>query len=531
MQMNPFEIKAEILNIISDCAEETDIRQLEYRVSELDKQADKFSIEKILFRELLHVKTPQEKVLRFLLQRYVPKDRLIEQLWNVLRNNMTSSEVKIIVLSYLRELETDWKYEDFEGALGQDVDILDEDTKRLLGEAIINPEVQIDFLDFLSSVKQEDKALLLQSLAEDYSKDELANILIPVFLAEPKSELGQKALELLAQTRSQLAYHAINSALKNADEDLKPLLKKNLSVLKLSGVREDNSIEFYKQLLSSSRPYRCCATYVDGQGNQALIFSRTNKEKRVQFVAIVVNDYNGIRDCFGFNDISEFECDKIIERFCRDDKHLPLPPSVLKTLLKYGERITATKTDSKKLPYEYVCWKNIMTDIEPEEPNFDEILSKYYEVREVSRDDLSDILGADFTERWFLDPNYSSEYEAFLEILDVEILDTNFDIDGMIDEYLTKVFYTDEYNVWKERLLVTSYMKHADRDDEVANILYSIYHQKAVYDEFLKMILRKSVYEYYFSLKYNTEYNQNKFTTRQLDDIILSIENKWVNNV
>ena len=35
-----------------------------------------------------------------------------------------------------------------------------------------------------------------------------------------------------------------------------------------------------------------------------------------------MNDYNGIRDCFGFNDISEFECDKIIERFYKGEKSL-----------------------------------------------------------------------------------------------------------------------------------------------------------------------------------------------------------------
>ena len=64
---------------------------------------------------------------------------------------MASSEVKIIVLSFLRELETDWKYEDY-SEYTEDLDIIDEDTKQLLDTAIVNPEVQIDFLDFLNAV-------------------------------------------------------------------------------------------------------------------------------------------------------------------------------------------------------------------------------------------------------------------------------------------------------------------------------------------------------------------------------------------
>ena len=148
MQLNPFEIKSEILSIINDCAGETNPLVLNERVKKLDELEDTLPIEKILFKELLNAKASKEGIIRFLLQRYVPKEHLISQLWNILKNNMTSSEVKIIVLSYLRELETDWKYEDFESALGEDVDIIDNDTKNLLNQAIVNPEVQIDFLDF-----------------------------------------------------------------------------------------------------------------------------------------------------------------------------------------------------------------------------------------------------------------------------------------------------------------------------------------------------------------------------------------------
>ena len=67
-------------------------------------------------------------------------------------------------------------------------------------------------------------------------------------------------------------------------------------------------------------------------------------------------------------------------------------------------------------------------------------------------------------------------------------------------------------------------------DAQAANIL-AIYNDKSVFEEILTNILRKSIYEYYFTLKYNTEENDNKFTLNELDNIITKIESKWVQNV
>lgn len=531
MLLNPFEIKAEILGIIEDCQDESNPVILSQRVKRLDEQADTQTIEKILFKELLHTNTSKERITRFLLQRYVPKARLIEQLWSVLKNNMTSSEVKIIVLSYLRELETDWKYEDFSDVVTDDVDLVDNDTKKLLEAAIINPEVQIDFLDFLASVDSKDRTILVKSLADDYKEDALANILIPVFLSAPESDIGKEALELLGNSRSQLAYHALNTAYDEVGDTLKPLVKKNLNILKLAGIREDNSKEFYKKLLSKTKPYRCCATYPDGQGNQALIFSRKNIEtSKVQFVAIVLNDYTGIRDCFGFNEISEFECDKIIERFYKDEKNVPLNPTALKTLIIYGEQISKKQTSNWLLPYEYVCWKNLLSDIEGECTDFASILGSKFKTEKVSEKDFDEILKMDFINHWFLNKHYSSEFEAFIEILDTEIFTPNCDIDNLIDSYVHKIFYKEEYEVWKNRLPVCAYMEMNSNNEKAAHLIFNLYNDKESFEKFLKQIIRKSVYEYYFSLKYNTEENQNKFTLKQLDDIISAIESKWVKN-
>ena len=485
MELNPFEIKAEIQKLISTLQNVKDFENYEVHYRTLDSQSDKNVIIKLLFKE---INNPNSELIKFLLLRYCPPDELSEKLWGIIKNKLTSNQAKIFALDLLRDIDTDWSYEECNKYLDNPDEFVNSDTEKILNKAIINPEVQIDFMDFLATLPEEDKIVLLNSLANDYSKDELANMIIPVFLSMPDSEAGKTALDILGNSKSQLAYHALNSALNYVAESVKPSIKRNLAILKMAGIREDNSFEYYKKLLSESEPYKFCMTYPDGHGNQAIIVSRINKNTgRVRFVAIVVDDYKGIKDCFGFNDISVFECNAIIERFYRGQRALEVPPEILKGLLDSAEKLS-----KHNLSYEYVCWKNILSDIEPEEIKLD------YKIKELSKQEFESILQADFTDFWFLDENYSDEFVEFLELANQT--DPK-DFDKIIDENIEKVFFEDEYKVWTERILNTSVLKTLAGDIEMAQNLFALYHDAKLIREFFKNILRKSLYEYYFSKK------------------------------
>lgn len=135
--------------------------------------------------------------------------------------------------------------------------------------------------------------------------------------------------------------------------------------------------------------------------------SRINKQGKIQFVAIVIDDYKGVRDCFGFNEISKFECNTIIERFYRGQRALDLQPGVLKSIL-----IEAEKLSKHKIPYEYLCWKNLLADIELQPLKLD------YKIKKLTNDEFEDILKYDFTDYWFLNSSYSDEFEDFIKILE-----------------------------------------------------------------------------------------------------------------
>ena len=500
LELNPFEIKAEIAKILSELKGVKDFENYEIHYRTLDLQSDKQVIIKLLFKELNNIQSNQE-LIKFLLLRYCPRQELIEKLWSIIKNNLTSNQVKIFALDLLRDIDTKWSYETCNQYLDNPEEFVDADTKKILSNAILNPEVQIDFLDFLSSLPDNDKVILLKSLGDDYSKDELANMLIPVFLTMPNSQAGKTALEILGNSKSQLAYHALNSALEFVPEKLHASIKKNLSVLKLSGIREDNSIEFYKNILKNSKPYKFYITYPDGHGNQAIILSRINKTGKIQFVAIVIDDYKGIRDCFGFNEISKFECNTIIERFYRGQRAVELQPEVLKAIL-----INAEKLSGFNVPYEYICWKNLLVDIEPA------AIDLNYEIKQLDNENFEEILKSDFMDYWFLNENYSDEFDEFLKLLD-----NPDDFEKLIDENLEKIFYPEEYSIWHKRILMTAILKNFAGDKNTSKNLYLLYNDKVLIKDLFKHILRKSIYEYFFSKK-----DKQK---------IKKIEKMWVKNV
>ena len=484
IELNPFEIKAEIVNLFEELKGVKNFEDYEVHYRLLDSQSDKKIICKLLFKEINNSDS-DKNLLKFLLLRYCPAKELSEKLWSIIKNSMTSNQAKIFALDLLRDIDSNWSYDECEQYLDNPDELVDADTKRILDNAIADPEVQIDFLDFLASLSDDDKITLLKSLGNDYSKDELANMLVPVFMSMSDTEVGKVALDILGNSKSQLAYHALNSSLDFVDEKLVPAVKRNLSILKIAGIREDNSLEFYKKLLKNSKPYKFCITYPDGHGNQAIIVSRTTSGGNMQFVAIVIDDYHGIKDCFGFNNITRFECNTIIERFYRGQRALDIEPAILKSIL-----INAEKLSKHKMPYEYVCWRNLLADIEPKP------LKLNYKISQLSQKQFEEILVYDFTDYWFLNSTYSDEFEEFLR--EIETISCE-KYDEFIDQNVEKVFYPEENIIWTNRILNCALLKHFAGEEKAAQNLYSLYNDKKLIRELYKNILRKSVYEYYFA--------------------------------
>lgn len=523
-QLNPFELKSAITELLAKINSVNDIQNCLADFDMLDSQEDKKLISKVLFKELVNANPEKIPVLCFLLEHFVPKDELINKLWETLKNQNLQTEVKITILNLLRELDADWSYETCEEYLDDAQSLLDANTKQLLNTAVINPEVQIDFMDFLASIRVQDKITLLNSFADDFDSDALANILIPVFVSDPNSPTGKEALKLLGNTKSQLALHVLDEMQHLATGELLQEIKRSLSTIKISGMREDNTKEFYKEVLSDSKPYKFYLTYPDGHGDMALIFTRITQDEKIRFVSIVVNIETGIKDCFGFFEISKFECSKILERFLRDEKTVDIDPESFKTIL-YNAEMTTIKSNHNnwKLPYEYVCWKNLLIDIDFDSAQIETILSEQVVPAKVDKTIISTLDEMKISVHWFLDCNYSDEFTILLK----ELKDSP-DLNELVENNLEKVFYKEEKNAWEQKILMAAYIKFVIGKENEAQQVYGLFKDDEIKQELYKNILKRSVYEYLMVIKYDKSIDSNGLTIDEIDNKIKFIEETWV---
>ena len=530
--MNKIQIKAEVLATIAALA--TSAQPNSALLTELKMIEDKKTVLDVLIKELVNAPEQKALLICWLLTELIDKDTLNNELWDVIKSPEYNDHIKMIAFNMLKDLGNKIDYDVISGYFEQFNELINKETKELLDTAIMNPEAQIDFMDFLNAINDDDKIILIKSLEEDYSHDALANILIPVFIFYMNTEVGNTALDILGRSKSQLAYHALENAKTYAPENLQAKISKAVSELKMGGIRVDKTEEFYKNILKESKPYKTYVSFPDGHGNMAIIFSRIRENKSLQFLAIVINPRYGILDSFGFNTMTERDFYKIVDKFYNYQEKYEVSPGFVKYLLRQAEE--NSHINQEPIPYEYICWQSILLDIEPEKPEIN--LDK----KELNQKDIDKLCLNDYVQNWFFDEITSEEFKIFIDKLSAEFKSNNFNVD--LDKFIADNFdsiYTAKELAYKLITFnISAYLRYLKGDKELAQILYSLGSNYA----FLTNIVRKSIYEYYVGKRYILK-NQRKasnifekrmqprvddFQLLQLDMIISSIEARWVDN-
>lgn len=542
-QLNKLQIKAEILTVISKLQANPDRNYADKVLEVLTVQEDTKAVLDILLKELNKADEQKVILICFLLIKLCDSKELEDALWNVLKDPSVKDVTKTIVLNLLKDMGNKVNYDKVEEYFQNPEEVIDADTQKLLHVAIVNPEAQIDFLDFVNTLSEFDKKILVESLGDDYSSDDLANILNPLVLFTPTSDLGKIAIGILGETKSQLALNTLLEALEFVeDEEVVSLIKKNISKLKISGIREDNTIEFYKSILCDSKPYKSFASYPDGHGNQALIFSREKDTEAIQIVAIVINDTSGIIDCFGFNEISKSEFERIVDRFYNGDEHVYIDAHIIKTILQTAEK--TTRRVGGKISYEYICWKRLLSDVTTEVVPIELILNSALKQEPLSEADLEEIYMLDFVQRWFFDTEYSDEFKSLVDDLNAKIAqnDFKFEFNDVVEQSVEKIFTVKQKKVLDKRILMSAYLRYLSGNKNEAALLFSLYADEDKKSKLAQNIVRKSIYEYYVALKFRLK-EENKMTNifamrnktktqelnpKQIDLVISIIEGLWV---
>ena len=138
--MNKLQIKAEILATLRALSASavpsptllTDLKSIE----------DKKTVIDVLIRELVNADEQKTLLICWLLTDY-------------------NDHIKMVAFNMLKDLGNQIDYEVISGYFEKFNELINKETRELLDTAIMNPEAQIDFMDFLNALSDDDKTILL----------------------------------------------------------------------------------------------------------------------------------------------------------------------------------------------------------------------------------------------------------------------------------------------------------------------------------------------------------------------------------
>lgn len=527
MSENKLQIRAKILTAIINLQNNnTDLSFVGNTLDELHLIEDKDALLDILHKEFLKENSElKDYTITFLISELIENDKTEKLLYETLANPQINDKIKAKIVNFLRELGKHVNYEQYLEYFENPDDIIDTDTTKLLENAKINPEAQIDFLDFLNALPEKEKEMLITSLKEDYIGDNLANILTPLVLSNPYSEISKLAIQILGESRSILALSLLKNIAKNIDDlSIKSIAQKGISLLKLSGIKEDITQEYYNNILKYTPIYKCYANYPDGHGNVGIIFSRKNEADFIQMFAVVINDIDGIIDCFGFNEISEPEFERIINKFYQNDNVVEITPQLCKYLMLNAEKISRLKY--QEYSYEYAAWSMITKDIPFEDVNLEKGL------RKIKMDEylLTQMYNKNYFTKWFLDTKHNENFANLILEITQNKESKITTINEIINKHINNIFTESFLKIIDYRLQLSAHLSLNNNDETFANLFYSLKEESLIKEKFLVDILKKSTYEHFLLQKdkYENLKNATSIFTRKANKEIQYIDIEYI---
>lgn len=526
---NKLQIRAKLLSAIINMQNNSQDRAyIKKTLEELNAIVDKDAVLDILNREFLKENSQmRDYTITFLISELTDPQKVEAVMFETLANPKIKDSVKAKAVGFLREAGKHVNYEQYINYFENPDEIIDADTVKLLENARVNPESQIDFLDFLEALPQAEKEMLVESLTQDYDGDNLANILIPIIYANPYGDISQIAISAIGESKSMLAYPVLKWLEENTDDlKVKANVQKSLSLLKLSGIKEDITKEYYKRLLSGSPVYKCFVNFPDGHGNIGLIFSRKNEASFIQMFALVLNDIDGIIDCFGFNEISEGEFDRIVNKFFSNDRVVLADETLCKYLMVNAEKISRLKF--QEISYEYAAWVSITRDIDYEDLNLSDGLSKI----ELNDFLLKQLYDKGYFEKWFFSVSDNEKFATLIDkIADDKICDIK-QIETLLNENMPQIFDDSFLKILNRRLLVSAHFARLNDEKTFADMLYSLIDESECKNCFKEDMLKKSIYEYFLSQKdrYESIKSATSIFARRANKDLQEIDIKYVEN-
>ena len=534
--MNKLLIRAEILSAISKIQSgkslsENKIGDIIEKLKQID---DVEFVLQVLLKELCKSDSDERlAVISFIFPILIPMELADEKVKEILCSDEVADSQKYKLIKLMRNIGLNIDYDQMMEYLNEPESVINTDTTILLESSFLNPELQIDFLDFFASVSTSDGALLVDSLVKDYPENMLTALLLPMLFAMNEADFFPQIIEVLGDTKSLEALKALEKIMPSYEdnEEIYIKIKKSINKLKLSTPKQQ---EFVSPVIKDTRIYKAFISVPDGAGNIGIIVSRQRTDNTYQIFATVISLYGQVVDSFGFNEISYPEFVKIISKFYDGEQQFEIPPEIAKFLLEKAVD-DAIKT-KKKIPYEYVCWSPLLSDIEDVDAKSCFKIKSQMDENPTPQEMTALYLAAPECKKWFYDEK-TLEFKSLIDelinqvVIDKSVVNESY-MKGLIGKHFDTIFTEEEHKVFDYKLMISAYLYDSIGKVNLADLFRKLLEVSESRTEFLYCILVVSIYLYFEHLQYKQtqeERSENLFQSRKVrkhivtNDVIIDI--------
>lgn len=506
MSLSKLELRAKVIDIIDRL--NIDISDIQHQM-ELTKELKNLgNLELVVHTLLKELNTDDEnkiKKVSFLLLEMNSLEHSKDILWEYIKSSDSSDRLKEASCILLKSLGEHITAEDLLDYMDDPQKLIDSETQKLMETALSNPEAQVDLIDFMFAVSKEEQISLIKSLVYDYPGDSLANILSTVAESIDDESVKELCINILSETKSHNALGCLEDILTySTNANLRKQASLALKKLKLLGIssEEGNYGNRGERMCEDSKPYTFFTTYPDGVGSQCVVCSRIDSNGLFSVVNTIVDDIDGVIDCFGFFCITEFDFNKILDRLNNQSITIEITPEYAKKILSEAELLT--KKQQYSIPYEYSCWKHTLYDIHPADLDIDGCVKKWAD--EIVLPDYKLIEQSNIFSSWFFEESDNecskNMIEDIFSAVEKEESLSVIDIDNKIDEYFLKIFDEKQLDILFNRMKTCAYLADIQEDVALRNSVSFVAEEIKNTEKdslkdirFLLNILRKTVLE------------------------------------
>lgn len=468
------------------------------------------SVVDILLKEFYKAEDFKSEVLSLIISSFASLEDVENTLWTFLQDKKLSDDKKQKILSLLRtmggKIDTTTLYEyldDFDG-------VVNKETQDLLETATINMEAQIDFIDFVSTLPEDEQIMLLNCLKEDYDSDQIVAVFAPCLKYTQSTKIKELIIDILGGSKSYMSVESLKFTAQNSnDEKIRRLAIKALNQLKKDGIDIEDDEKVYlreKEICKATKFYKAYISEIDGSGEQGAMFSRISENGFIEVFSVVLSITEGIVDCFGFSTITKKEFQKVLNRFRAETIVVPICAENLKYKLIEAQKINIEK--DFPIPYEYICWSAYLYDIE-ETPIDYEKLFNTNSVDLVDKD-YEYLYENEIFDTWFFEYEDNKTVDTFIKEVINSFEKTPEKISDIIESLIDKNFeavFTDEMKENYSKMLVEqAFIFNSNKQPKEADLCFAL--SKAILnnnDRFLKDVLRRTIIQYVSNLTFEEE--------------------------